>query len=97
MERKIVLSEPVLIEVSEEEDAQIRAMIERAEKDIGEEARVNVRWPMAQLDVIKRAAALFGMPYQTYLKQAAFRQAVEDLKATQGVYAGEPRRRGEAG
>ena len=85
MKQKIDLSEPVLVEVSEEEDAEISAMIEQAEKDIAEEARVNVRWPKRQLDTIKRAAALFGMPYQTYLKQAAFRQAVEDLKAIHAI------------
>lgn len=85
MERKYILSEPTDVEVSEEEDAQIRAMIEQAEQDIVDEARVNIRWPKAQLGVIKRAAALFGMPYQTYLKQAAFRQAVDDLKAIRDV------------
>ena len=58
-----------------------REITEQAEQDIANEARVNVRWPKVQLEVIKRAAALYGMPYQTYLKQAAFRQALNDLKA----------------
>lgn len=95
MERQFILSEPTDVEVSEEEDAQIRAMIEQAEKDIAGEARVNIRWPKAQLRVIQRAAALFGMPYQTYLKQAAFRQAVDDLKAVRDICTDETSRSGE--
>ena len=31
--------------------------------------------------MIRRAAAAYGMPYQTYVKQAAFRQALADLRA----------------
>jgi len=31
------------------------------------------------LAAIKRAAARFGMPYQTYVKDAAFRRALQDL------------------
>ena len=81
MVRKIGMSELVDLKVSEEEDAPIRTLVEQAEKDITNEARVNLRWPNAQLDVIKHAAALYGMPYQTYLKQAAFRQALTDLDA----------------
>lgn len=85
MKSKIVLSEPVDVEVSEEEDAQFQAMIEQAERDIANELRVSVRWPRAQLTVIQRAAALYGMPYQTYLKQAAFRQALSDLQAVRDI------------
>jgi len=56
-----------------------------------------LRWPIKLLlpvgfallalqglsEVIKRAAARFGIPYQTYMKQAAFRQALADLKAAE--------------
>ncbi len=38
-----------------------------------------VRWSARQLAAIKRAAARFGMPYQTYIKDAAFRRALQDL------------------
>ena len=85
MDSKIRLSEPIDVEVSEEEDAEFRAMIAQAECDIARETRVNLRWPTAQLAVIQRAAALYGMPYQTYLKQAAFRQALNDLKDARAV------------
>ena len=37
------------------------------------------------MDTVKRAAALAGVPYQTYIKQIVFRQAVADLRAAEGV------------
>ncbi len=77
--RRIVLEEPTPYEVSREEDVKITEMIEQADRDV-EEMRVNMRWRKAQVDVVKRAAARYGMPYQTYVKQAALRQAVRDLK-----------------
>lgn len=45
------------------------------------EARVNMRWTKAQLAVIRRAAALVGVPYQSYLKQVALERAMQDLGA----------------
>ena len=39
----------------------------------------SIRWSARQLAAIKRAAARFGMPYQTYGKDAAFRRALQDL------------------
>ncbi|HVC32351.1 MAG TPA: hypothetical protein VNL16_02455 [Chloroflexota bacterium] len=66
-------------EISPEEDAQLRAMIDQAEKDIVE-LRVNLRWHKLQLDTVKKAAALYDMPYQTYVKAAAYRQALADLQ-----------------
>lgn len=76
-------------ELSDEElppelGAKARALIEQAERDI-EETRVNFRWGKVQVDTVKRAAALAGVPYQTYIKQVAFRQAVADLRAAEGV------------
>ncbi len=64
-------------------DAKVTAMIEEAEADVEAsraEMRVSMRWGKAQVELVKRAAALFGMPYQTYVKQAAMRQAVADLR-----------------
>jgi hypothetical protein len=55
-------------------------MTEESESDIGE-MRVNIRWGRAQVDTLKRAASLYGVPYQTYAKQAAMRQAIADLRA----------------
>jgi len=39
--------------------------------------------------VVKRAAALMGVPDQTYLKQVVFRQALADIERTQAVLAQE--------
>ena len=59
--------------------ARFEAAVEQADRDL-QEVRVNFRWGEAQLAVVKRAAELAGVPYQTYLKQVVFRQAVADLK-----------------
>ncbi|HEY9720893.1 MAG TPA: hypothetical protein V6D47_02705 [Oscillatoriaceae cyanobacterium] len=64
------------------------AQSERAEAAIAlaqEEARVNLRWNSAALAVVKEAADLMGVPYQTYLKMATYRQAVADLNAAKEV------------
>lgn len=45
------------------------------------EVRVNFRWSARQLELVQQAADLMGVPYQSYLKQAALRQALTDLKA----------------
>lgn len=44
------------------------------------EERVNMRWDGRSLAVVRRAAALAGVPYQTYVKQTVFRQALSDLR-----------------
>ncbi|GEM_PF-3004591 len=49
------------------------------------EARVNFRWGREQLDLVKRAARLMGVPYQTYIKQVVYRQCMVDLKAAASV------------
>jgi predicted DNA binding CopG/RHH family protein len=71
-------------DLAPETDARLRALIGQAERDI-EETRVNFRWGKVQVDIVKRAAALVGVPYQTYMKQVVFRQAVADLRAAEGV------------
>ncbi|MCL4369875.1 MAG: hypothetical protein M1380_03060 [Chloroflexi bacterium] len=71
-------------ELPPEVDMRARALIEQADREI-EETRVNFRWGKLQVDTVKRAAALAGVPYQTYIKQVVFRQAVADLRAAQGV------------
>jgi predicted DNA binding CopG/RHH family protein len=70
-------------------DATLEAMEEETERELAErpaeEARVNFRWGREQLDFVRRAAAAMGVPYQTYIKQAAFRQAAVDLQIVQSV------------
>jgi predicted DNA binding CopG/RHH family protein len=74
------------IELPAELDAKVTKMIEEADReDI--EARVNFRWGKAQVDLVKRAAEAMGVPYQTYIKQVVFRQAVADLNAARGAIA----------
>ncbi len=67
-------------ELSPEQDAKARAAIAQAEQDV-EAMRVDFRWGKPQVDIVKRAATLIGIPYQTYIKQVVFRQALADLRA----------------
>jgi predicted DNA binding CopG/RHH family protein len=59
--------------------ARAAVAIAQADREI-EASRVNFRWGPAQVEVVKRAAQLAGVPYQTYIKQVVWRQAVEDIK-----------------
>jgi predicted DNA binding CopG/RHH family protein len=75
-----------VVELDEAESERIAAMIEQAEHDIAmdlSDVRVAFRWNREPLSVVKRAAALIGVPYQTYLKQTVFEKAVRDLEAFQ--------------
>jgi hypothetical protein len=56
------LEGPFPVEVSEDEDAKIQAMIDKAEEDIAV-MRVSLRWGRDQVAIIKRAANLYGVPY----------------------------------
>lgn len=67
------------IELPAEVDARVRAMTKAADEEI-EAARVNFRWGRAQVDLVKRVAELMGIPYQTYIKQVVYKQALSDLK-----------------
>ena len=78
------LEGPFPVELTEEDESRIEAMIDLAEQDITA-SRVSFRWGREQVAIIKRAAALYGVPYQTYLKEAALRQAIADLKDLQAV------------
>ena len=40
--------------------------------------RVNVRWQREPLNLIKEVSAAMGIPYQTYMKQVLYRQALDD-------------------
>lgn len=77
-------------ELPPEQDAKARAAIAQAEQDI-EATRVDFRWGKSQVDTVKRAAALIGIPYQTYIKQVVFRQALADLRAASEVDQGNKR------
>ncbi len=68
------------VDLSEDDAAQFEVEIDEAERELSE-MRVNIRWGRAQVATLKRAAAVYGVPYQTYVKEAAMRQAISDLRA----------------
>ena len=55
--------------------------------NVGPAGVVTLRWAKPQIDVVKRAAAIIGIPYQTYLKQVVFKQAVADIEQAQRASA----------
>lgn len=67
------------IELPAELDARVRSMTKAADEEI-EAARVNFRWGREQVELVKRVAQLMGVPYQTYIKQVVYKQALADLK-----------------
>lgn len=76
-----------------EEDADVAELVSRLEADADRElaARsVTLRWGRGQIAVVKRAAAILGVPYQTYLKQVVFRQAIADIEHAEAVLGPEP-------
>ncbi|MHB8621031.1 MAG: hypothetical protein ACYDAG_15905 [Chloroflexota bacterium] len=73
-----------------EEDAEISEIVTRLEEAADREiaaGRVTFRWGKGQIAVVKRAAAIIGIPYQTYLKQVVFKQAVADIEHAEAVRA----------
>ena len=71
-----------------EEDAEMSEMVtrleEQADRDIAA-GTVTLRWGRKQIAVVKRAAAIMGVPYQTYLKQVVFKQALADIEQADAV------------
>lgn len=75
---------------------KIQVMTETAERDV-EEARVDFHWGREQLATVKRAADILGIPYQAYIKQVVFKQAVGDILDAQSIIGRvEDQRRGHA-
>ena len=54
-------------------------MIAQADEE-DELARVNFRWSKESLEVVRQAAGLMGIPYQTFIKQSVFEHALAILK-----------------
>jgi predicted DNA binding CopG/RHH family protein len=48
---------------------------------------VTLRWGNEQIAVVKRAAALLDVPYQTYLKHVVLKQALADIERAEAVLA----------
>ena len=75
-----------------EEDAHVSDLVSRLEAEADRElgtGSVSLRWGKGQIAVVKRAAAILGVPYQTYLKQVVFRQALADIEQATAVFASE--------
>ena len=75
-------------EIEQLDDTKLpSAVAERFEQAIKEadkeddECRVNFRWGIEQLKIVKRAAEAIGVPYQTYIKMAVYAKAMQDLSA----------------
>ena len=66
-------------ELSEEQTELIEKMTQQADNDI-EEMQISFKLANQQLSIIKRAAGLLGIPYQTYIKESAVRQSVADIE-----------------
>jgi hypothetical protein len=60
-------------------DSMVKKKIAQAEAELNREVRINFRWGTDQLKAVQHVAGLMGVPYQTYVKEALFRQVVEDL------------------
>jgi predicted DNA binding CopG/RHH family protein len=68
------------------EDKRIQSMIEEAEQELLEvDTRVSFRWGKDQLRVVKHAAKLMGIPYQTFLKLAVYERALVVLKGANAL------------
>lgn len=67
-----------------EQHMKVQEMTAAADAEL-EDTRVNFRWQKEPLSVIKRVANAMGVPYQTYMKQVLYRQALEDLSKIQAT------------
>lgn len=77
-----------VIEERIEEDREVSDLVSRLEAQADDEVAtgsITLRWGKGQIAVVKRAAAILGVPYQTYLKQVVFRQAIEDIEHAEAV------------
>ncbi len=79
-----------------EEDPEVSDLVSRLEAEADSQVvprSITLRWGDRQIAVVKRAAAILGVPYQTYLKQVVFRQAIEDIEHAESVLGRQPRSR----
>ena len=67
------------IELDAETTAKVEAKIAQADAE-DELTRVNFRWSKDALEVVKQAANLMGIPYQTFIKQTIFEHSLSIIK-----------------
>ncbi len=65
-----------------EEDKEIRELEEAAQHESG--VTIGFRWGRGQLEMVNQVADIYGIPYQTYIKQAIYGRALEDLRRLTG-------------
>jgi len=71
------------IDISEEEAERIADMQDQAVKDsdpVTGSTMIAIRWGRPQPRFVRRAAELRGVPYQVYIKNAAWEQAARDIE-----------------
>ena len=78
------------IEVLEDEELpdEIHQMalqkIQEADEEI-KQMRMQIHWGIKQVEVVKRASRLIGIPYQAYIKQTLFHQAIQDIERAENL------------
>ena len=71
-----------------EEISEISELVDRLEAEADRDVAagtVTLRWGWEQIAVVKRAAGLIGVPYQTYMKQVVFKQVLTDIERAEAV------------
>jgi len=64
-------------ELPEDVTQRVKVQTEAADAEL-EATRVNFRWQREPLSLVKEVAAAMGVPYQTYIKQVLYKQALDD-------------------
>ncbi|MBI2811365.1 MAG: hypothetical protein HYX67_11115 [Candidatus Melainabacteria bacterium] len=67
-------------------ETKVLQLTEAADLEL-DATRVNFRWQREPLNLIREVAAAMGIPYQTYMKQVLYRQALEDISKIQNSRA----------
>lgn len=74
------------IKLPAKEDRRIQSMVDQAEQELLDtDTRVSFRWGTDQLRIVKHAAKLMGVPYQTFLKLAVYERALTVLKGANSL------------
>jgi predicted DNA binding CopG/RHH family protein len=68
------------LELTPDEAAEAARQIAEADRELAN-CVVTMRWTPSQLRLVRRAAALAGLKYQAYIREAALRRARADLRA----------------
>lgn len=70
-----------------EDEARANAAIAQADSELAakDAARVNFRWEVGPLDIVRQAAELSGMSYQNWIKHTLYQQAVKEIAAAKAV------------